>query len=213
MSLTKQIADIIRAELRVDNSADTIESTAAKIEALLPDYNAILVSSAALENEITSHLMDMLAATLLATLIEEEGGGRSNISYSPLSMDHMMKHYDFTVENDGLIRTVRISLKPDSDLTDESKWREPSNRHGVMHQDEDPTGAKPQAEEHVHNRPIWAIRANDALWRMADQADAGRLLPNYLQGDPTAHIENRFCLHKECPSTGCNEVTSDTNGA
>lgn len=212
MLTVKQIADIIRAELNQHPSQATpenIESAAEKIAAALPDYNQIAVTAAALENEITSTLMDMSVATVLATLIEEEGGGRSNIGISPLSMDHMMKHYIYEVRNEGMIRHVSIKLREDSNLQDEAAWREPSNRHGVMHQDEDTANAKPQAEPKVHDRPVWAVRDGAGLHEMPDEDAAKAFVLKSV--DPIAAVENRYCLHQDCPSTGCNhaEATSD----
>lgn len=219
MLTAKQIADIIRTEMLESDSATMApryETAAAKIAALIADDGSA-VAAAMLENEVTSTLMDMTVATVLATLIEEEGGGRSNIAISPMSMDHMMKHYLYEVRNEGMIRHVSIKLREDSDLKDEAAWREPSNRHGVMHQDEDASGAKPQAEPKVRDRPIWAISyvgedGERHLANMLDQADATRRLHQYhLVGAVEPEVQNRYCLHPDCPSTGCNhmEATSD----
>jgi hypothetical protein len=161
-----------------------------------------MVAAAAMaEVETTETLMQMLAATILATLIEEEGTGRSNITYSPASMDHMMKNYTFTTEKDAMATTIRIEMKPDSDLRDEANWRAPSNRHQV----EDVSDAKPQAEPKTYDRPLWAIRADDTLYRTADQADAERQLKGSFFDNPLAIIVNRHCLHLECPDSVCNQ--------
>lgn len=207
MLTEKQIADIIRAEMTGSDSATMApryEAAAAKIAAALPDYNQIAVTAAALENEVTSTLMDMTVATVLATLIEEEGGGRSNIGISPFSMDHMMKHYLYEVRNEGMIRHVSIKLREDSNLQDETAWREPSNRHGVMHQDEDTSNAKPQAEPKVHDRPLWAVRDGAGLHEMPDEDTAKAFVLKSV--DPIAAVENRYCMHSDCPSTGCNHA-------
>lgn len=203
---------LVRAKADKIEPHEAIDTVAEKIAALVSDDGAP-VAAAQLENEITSTLMDMTVATVLATLIEEEGGGRSNIGISPLSMDHMMKHYLYEVRNEGMIRHVSIKLREDSNLQDEAAWREPSNRHGVMHQDEDTANAKPQAEPKVHDRPVWAVRSplEACLYECADQAQAEETLRKTLPIDRLATIENRFCLHSDCPSTGCNhaEATSD----
>lgn len=207
MLTEKQIADILRAEVMACdavNLAPGFEAAAAKIAAALPDYNQIAVTAAALENEVTSTLMDMTVATVLATLIEEEGGGRSNISISPMSMDHMQQHYIYEVRNEGMIRHVSIKLREDSNLQDEAAWREPSNRHGVMHQDEDTSNAKPQAEPKVHDRPVWAVRDGAGLHEMPDEDTAKAFVLKSV--DPIAAVENRYCLHPDCPSTGCNRT-------
>lgn len=222
MLTAQQIAAIISANVDPDcERQDGVSEAAEKILAAMPDYNAIMVAGAALENEVTSTLMDMLAATILATLIEEEGGGRSNISYSPVSMDYMTKHYDYTVENEGLTRTVRIKMKDDSPLAhDREAWSQPSNRHGVMRQDYGPetfTSALPQAEPKVYDRPFWVIKyhKDDVMHfaKMNDQADAVRRLGHYkLSGEIFPSIENRHCLHTECPASGCTKKSEATSG-
>lgn len=232
MLTAKQIADIIRAELAgslASTASDQVERAAEKIATLTADDGSA-VAAAMLENEVTSTLMDMTVATVLATLIEEEGGGRSNISISPMSMDHMNQHYIYEVRNEGLIRHVSIKMREDSPLQDEANWREPSHRHGLVDMAPDALTIdqlKPQAEPKEHNRPVWAIKnGNGSLFRMHDQADAERQLrgegdhthaPRF-KDDPLSVIENRWCLHVDCPTTGCNhdpklqdkaEATSD----
>lgn len=210
MLTEKQIADILRAEVMACdavNLAPGFEAAAAKIAAALPDYNQIAVTAAALENEVTSTLMDMTVATVLATLIEEEGGGRSNISISPMSMDHMQQHYIYEVRNEGMIRHVSIKLREDSNLQDEAAWREPSNRHGLVDVAPAPLSLdqlKPQAEPKVHDRPVWAVRDGAGLHEMPDEDAAKAFVLKSV--DPIAAVENRYCLHPDCPSTGCNRT-------
>lgn len=211
MAYEKQIENIL-SDLICEGGGDkdTLTAYAAKIATLFED-NGATVAAAALENEVTSTLMDMLAATILATLIEEEGGGRANITYSPMSMEHMAQHYTYETENNGLIRTVRIKLREDSNLNDQAAWREPSNRHGLTEvlPAGAEAGAKPQAEPKVHDRPLWAIRYIDKeekphLAVMHDQADANRHVSDYESpGAPLPEVQNRFCLHTACPTTGC----------
>lgn len=217
MLTAPQIVTIIEASLAEREKGTSrgtrvaLEKAAEKIAGILEEDNKMLVSAAALENEVTSTLMDMLAATILATLIEEEGGGRSNITYSPMSMEHMAQHYTYETENDGLIRTVRIKLREDSNLNDQAAWREPSNRHGLVPVESEVSGAgaKPQAEPKEHNRPVWAIRYIDKeeqphLALMHDQADATRHVGDYESpGAPLPEVQNRWCLHADCPTTGC----------
>lgn len=229
MILTKQIERILYDFLgQGGGDADTIRETAEKIAALADD-NGAAVAAAMLENEVTSTLMDMTVATVLATLIEEEGGGRSNVSISPLSMDHMQQHYLYEVRNEGMIRHVSIKLREDSPLNSEEEWRKPSHRHGLV--DVAPTpphsvdDLKPQAALKVHDRPVWAVRFwcatgdgfRPELKECVDREDAERVVRGYHDDDgrPDATIENRYCLHEDCPSTGCNhsEATSDADGA
>lgn len=211
MITAKQIAALLRSEEHSpDNDGDGLwqERAAEKIAALLDDGSAT-VAAAQLENEVTSTLVDMTIATVLATLIEEEGGGRSNIAFSAMAMDHMMKHYEYTSEMDGMVRNIRIKLREDSDLNDPEAWRAPSNRHGVMHQDESGEGAKPQAEPKEYDRPVWAIKwvnehEEHDLAIMHDQRDAKAHLADYtFLGRPQPVIENRYCRHIDCPSTAC----------
>ena len=220
MLTAKQIADIIRDAHRAHNGADRFIEQAAEKIAELTDDNGATVAAAMLENEVTSTLMDMTVATVLATLIEEEGGGRSNVSISPMSMDHMQQHYIYEVRNEGMIRHVSIRMREDSDLRNEEAWREPSNRHGVMHQVEDTSNAKPQAEPKVHDRPVWAVRipidGEEPYLRPCNDEDHARKILRAVSGShPLAAIENRYCLHVDCPTTGCNksEATSDSDGA
>lgn len=219
MLTSNQVARMISAEIAQfvtpgDTALEAAISTVADKIVMLTDDSGATVAAAMLENEVTSTLLDLTVATVLATLIEEEGGGRSNVSISPMSMDHMMKHYEPDVRLDGLIRHVSIKLRDDSDLKNEAAWREPSNRHGVMHQDEDATGAKPQAEPREHNRPVWAIRVSahgepSTLLMCADRADAERVMRTTGKAYSTANIENRHCPHPDCPSSRCNEWKDD----
>jgi hypothetical protein len=215
MLSAKQIETMITDALK-STPRLAITRVAEKIAALIADDGAT-VAAAMLENEVTSTLMDMTVATVLATLIEEEGGGRANVSISPMSMDHMLKHYEHIVTTDGMIRNVAIQMREDSDLKNEIAWREPSNRHGVMHQDEDQTGAKPQAEERVYDRPVWAVRVSvegepSTLMSCANRADAEAVMRTTGKAYSMASVENRYCLHAGCPSTGCTEATSKSPG-
>lgn len=210
MLIVKQIERILYDFLgQGGGDADTIRETAEKIAALSDDNGAAL-AAAMLENEITSTLMDMTVATVLATLIEEEGGGRSNVSISPMSMDHMQQHYLYEVRNEGMIRHVSIKMREDSPLQDEENWRKPSHRHGLVDvADESTENAKPQADPKVHDRPLWAVRDGAGLHEMPDEAAAKAFVLKSV--DPIAVVENRFCYHADCPTTGCNhsEVASE----
>lgn len=206
--LFRIIKDGLGLEPSVMNASDhKIDAVVAKIMALADD-NGAAVAAAMLENEVTSTLMDMTVATVLATLIEEEGGGRSNVSISPLSMDHMQQHYLYEVRNEGMIRHVSIKLREDSPLQNEDEWRKPSHRHGLV--DVAPTpphsvdDLKPQAAPKVHDRPVWAVRDGAGLHEMDDEAAAKAFVLKSV--DPIAAVENRYCLHEDCPTTGCNHA-------
>ena len=173
MPTVQQITNAILSEFDTEEHRHLrpgFERAAVKVAELFDDHGQTLVAAAALENEVTSTLLDMTVATVLATLIEEEGTGRCNIDYSPMSMDHMMQHYVLETSNNGLVRTVRIKLREDSNLNDVENWRLPSNRHGVVDVADTtykPDDLKPQAEPKVHDRPVWAVRRHGGL----DQAD------------------------------------------
>jgi hypothetical protein len=221
----KQIERIIESEFNepfgpTPPDKSFMRRAAEKIAALTSDDGAA-VAAARLENEVTSTLMDMTVATVLATLIEEEGGGRSNVSISPMSMDHMQQHYTYEVRNEGLIRHVSITMREDSPLKSEENWREPSNRHSLVDVATEPytvDDLKPQAEPKEYNRPLWVISyigkdGERHIALMHDQADAKRHVGDYESpGAPLPEVQNRFCLHADCPTTGCNyaEVTSNS---
>lgn len=227
MLSAKQIAAIIKNEFDSANAKGDYkglwnENAAQKIHDLCqPDHN-IEIATAALENEVTDTLMNMLAATILATLINEEGGGRTNIRFSPGSMSIALAEWDYTVEHDGLERLVKIAPKdgegwiaekPESKLThllmgeDGPLPTQSNGNDGAPH---------PQAEPHEYNRPHWTVcytKHDDQgeskhVLRCHDRADAQRQLKKF---DPVsvlagvAKIENRWCLHPECPASGCNE--------
>lgn len=227
MLTAKQVADIIRSELAgslAPTAASQVEAAAEKIAELTKSDSQMLVSAQALENEVTSTLMDMTVATVLATLFEEEGGGRCNVAISPNSMNHMTKNYTYDVTMEGLTRHIAIQMREDSPLQTEEGWSKPSNRHAVaLDENEDPTGALPQAEPKNHDRPIWAIRTTryeeqvdewlPVLLNHHDRRDAERQCLAITKANPTrpAHVENRYCLHVECPASGCtqSEATSE----
>lgn len=198
--------------------ADTLETYADRINGYVAEMQAIqdgegtdaheMLAAVELANvETTETLMGMLAGTVLAQLIDEEGGGRSNITYSPEAMDSMMKRYELDVTRDGMLTTVRINPREGA-------------FPGLAIQIESGEDAKPQAEAKVHDRPVWAIRyyashGGPYLAKMHDEGDAERHLLDYTGSydSPEPTIENRFCLHPECPTTGClhkadEEVTS-----
>lgn len=209
----KQVANIIRDSLDNNPSNTTpecIEIAAAKIVELNGDPYALLNEAAKLEAQTMDALIDLVAATVLTTLIEEEGGGRSNVSISPNSMKLMAENYDMSVVKRGMIRTVSVALKPESPLTKTENWLAPSNRHG----EEDVSDAKPQAEPKTFDRPVWAVRFPEDeidgpayLRECHDRADAERVVRGSQLG---ARVENRCCLHLHCPTSRClvPEVTS-----
>jgi len=163
----------------------------------------LLASYAKLDAQNTEILIQLVAATVLYKLFVDEGGGRINIEFSPKDMDDMQRLFEMKGERDGLITKVAIS--PKAELSE--SW---------MVETEGGEDAKPQAQP-KDERPVWAIRwwkdGKSYLHNMHDQSDAERQLPSYhpKPGDPAASIENRMCLHPDCPSERCNHV--DDNGS
>lgn len=207
MLTVEQIAGIIAYE-------DSINDAAQKIYDLCKPDHSIDVAAAALENEVTSVLLDMTVATVLGTLIEQEGGGRTNFVISPQLMSLAMDSWDYTVTHDGLIRTISIISKHPEDFeeADGDELAKGQLLKGFMSHEHDAGWTKPQAGEHVYDRPLWAVRFTlddePCLRQCVDRADAERVLRTKLRDEPTAHIENRYCLHVECPASGCNADTA-----
>lgn len=175
---------------------------AEKIVALVQPQFDMMAAGATLEAQTIQTLMAMQTATVLAALIEEEGGGRSNMSYSPMKMAEMLALYGYTVEHDKLITTVRIFEKASLSML-------------VRDGEQADADAKPQAEPKVWDRPIWAVRISGDtdepyLRQCNDRDDAERVI-RALSATLITQVENRFCLHPDCPTTGCNETeaTSD----
>lgn len=152
----------------------------------------MLSAYASAEAATTEALIGLVAATVLAKLIEEEGGGRSNISFTPQDMDATFRDYHVDHSHEGII--TKVSLSPKTD------------RHErLMTQDEDTTKALPQAEPKPE-RPVWAVRmfGKDGLPYLRECND--RFHAETILGvvDQPASIENRMCIHPECPSDRCN---------
>lgn len=217
----KIIADAIDSDEAQSLNRSPGSIAAEKIAELTKADTDMLVAAQALENEITSTLVDMVVATVLATMIEEEGGGRANIHISPVTMAQVMKNWDYTSEMQNGLRVVSIKMKPDSET---AKSFEIAG--SLMRDDDEPTGpAKPQAEPKNYGGNFWVVKTtshdfvNDCMATVLrnchDRADAERQCRAILAAEPgrPAVVENRYCLHIECPSTGCTqtEATSDVD--
>lgn len=210
-----QIAAVIRSEMRIpEDKYPGADLAAEKIYDLCKPAHDIHLAAAALENEVTSTLMDMLVATILATLIEQEGGGRTNITFSPGAMQEIMTNWVYSVETAGMDRTIRIAPKKGDEW---SEGEPPSKLESLLMADSDKGEAKPQAAVHEYDRPLWVVACTDEdgntiFSRQLDRASAERELRSWgpqTALERNARIENRHCLHPTCPTTGCNEVTSE----
>lgn len=180
----RTIESLLEAAKRLAGSA------LAQREEEVPGTHAydLLAAFTTADLDVTESLIQMTAATVLYKLIQDEGGGRANVRFSPADMDAMYRDYHIEAGRDGLITFVRIIPKEGT-----------SDR--LMVQDEDTSDALPQAEAKPE-RPLWAIREGTQLFRCLDQRDAQRQLAGH---NPIAVIENRFCWHEECPSEHCNK--------
>lgn len=118
-----------------------------------------------------------------------------SVTFQPSDIDVMQRHYEFGVKRHGLHVTVTLTKKA-----------EPSE--SWTFRDDDDVPAKPQVEAQP-DRPVWAIRVGDTLTGYPDRALAEDMLLRVMT-ELGAQIENRYCLHPECPTTGCNhaEATS-----
>lgn len=182
----------------------------------------MLATYAKADANTTESLIYMVAATVLYKLIEEEGGGRSNISFSPKDMDDMFRNYTIDATRDGMLTVVRIAPREGSDhgkVADVGQMGEITQDtfKRLLVQDEDGSGAKPQAEAKVYDRPFWQVKTFNADGQPVSIDCSTRDVAEEVErieiaeGHP-AKVENRYCLHKECPAERCNhaEVTSTT---
>lgn len=231
MLTTQQIERIIIDAIESDDAQSFKRSPASiaaeKIAELTKADAQMLVAAQALENEVTSTLVDLVAATVLATLIYEEGGGRSSVAFSPQMMDEVMKNYTIEKEMHGILRNVRITLKPDSALAKgfegvrDAIATDPTP--GLMRDKivvpSDLSSVKPQAQPHDYGGPYWVVayqadldpepgetevRHGLRFLKMHDRADAERQCRK-IAPEKMAVVQNRYCLHASCPSTGCTE--------
>lgn len=143
--------------------------------------------------ENTSTLIGMIAATVLVKLGEEEGKGRSNITFSPADVDDVYKRYAVDVAIEGADTTVKVRPLDAGE----------AGLSLMVRDDVDSTDAKPQALP-KDERPVWAVRINGKLQEADDRRTAEGMLS--MTGDPLAAIENRMCMHEDCPTTRCNHV-------
>lgn len=175
--------------------------------------------------EVTETLIHMVAATVLAKLIDEEGGGRTNISFSPADMDEMHQRYMMHSTRDGLITTVKIEprqgafdkkLYGGADTNDDEEMEFVPTVQDVVPPTSfyaeagpiDSGSAEPQAKHVEHDRPLWAARINGKLYPASGRLQAGRVVTTRSAEEPNAvvQVENRFCYHDDCPAERCNRT-------
>lgn len=150
----------------------------------------------------TRVLIELIAAVVLAKTAQKGILARS-VTFAPQDIDDMQRAYDMTVKRDGMHVTVTLNKK---DEPTES-WQ--------LGEGEDGEGAKDQATA-PPERPVWAIAGGcdaDMVPALkgpyASRAEAEEAYSR-LPAD-RFRIQNRFCMHGNCPSDRCNhpEATSD----
>lgn len=140
----------------------------------------------------TEALIEMVAATVLHKLIEEEGGGRANVSFTPADMDNMHRTYEMIVNRDGM--TTTINLEP----REKSVLKLSHDREGTLEID---TTAKPQAVARPEE-PNWFAKIGGERQHCADKRSAENAVRLAISDDPTvvAEVENRRCPQSKCPA-------------
>lgn len=161
---------------------------------------------------VTETLINMVIATVLATLIDEEGGGRTNVAISPQAMSQMLDRYEMDAKRDGLLSVVNITPRPgvfgDAPLPPLEAHLE-AKPESLMTQDEEETAFEPQAEAHEYDRPLWGARVDGKLFPTSGREQAETVVRNADTGQ-IATIENRYCYHPDCPAERCNHLTNQT---
>jgi hypothetical protein len=143
-----------------------------------------------------SVLIELIAAVVMSKSAFL-GDTTASVTFSPSDIDEMQRHYEVGATRDGMQLTVTLTPKD----TPGPSWRTDAQESGE--------GAYPQAEApDTPERPVWAVRDGTTLVGCEDRPAAEAWA---RKGPETATVENRFCLHSECPSTHCNqaEATSE----
>lgn len=195
---------------RLKGYAKELEADAAEPSAGTSAYTMMAESERA-NLEVSETLINMVAATVLAKLIADEGGGRANIEFSPKDMDEMHQRYEIDATRDGMLTKVKLVPRPGAFATaeiivTEDQPKAPESLYSTQDRDEAP--AKAQTPEHVYDRPLWATRVDGKLFPASSKDQAERMVKG-AKGNQIAAIENRFCYHKECPAERCNVAATE----
>lgn len=192
----------------MDQYADQVELEAANLKALFDAEVAgthafDMIAAIEMGNvEITETLIHMVAATVLAKLIEEEGGGRSNITFSPADMDAMHRDYEMQTKRDGLVTTITLVPRDHMTHAVNNRLLTPMEAGekiaSLLAQPEDTTDALPQVEKSVA-KPYFFYRDGGGRKGPMSKDEAQDLV--FKSVDPTAHVENRMCGNVECPNS------------
>lgn len=185
-------------------------------------------------------LISLTVATVLSNLVDQEGGGRINMTISPKHMSDMLDRYTMTATRDGMATTVTLTpiegafgddmafvlhttpapqpIEPGQIFHAAAVEAQPDNlpptaMHTEMSVETlDVSDAKPQADPKPE-RPLWGYRRDGHLSPVSDKATAEDRVRAWSASypDSVVQVENRFCYHETCPAEHCNkEVTSET---
>jgi len=178
----------------MDQYADHILAVVGELEKPAAGTHAyeLIAATEAANIQNTETLIHLVAATVLCNLGERE------VSFTPADMDHMHQHFIMSAVRDGMSTTVKIERR---DVSLPPMALQP----GI-----DDSPAEPQAPEHVYDRPLWAVRVGDKIIPALDRIDAETR--QAMEGE-LATVENRFCYHPDCPSTGCQRAPSGDGAA
>lgn len=188
----------------MDQYADRLDTTG-KVNPPSAGTSAyeMLAMSATAELDTIEQMVYLTAATVLAKLIDDEGGGRVNISFSPLDMDLAIQRYDLETSRDGMTTNVKLVPKPGAfaQKPPTSLYLEPTTT-------EDDTPAKPQVLAHspTEDRPLWAARIAGKLFPASTKSQAEKMATSNPSPDTVSQVENRFCYHADCPAERCNHT-------
>lgn len=215
-----QLDDCIeRADVQIANNKDDIELDARL--AFLYELNAELKKDggqagthaydmmAAVEDinaGNTRVLIELIAGVVIAKAREamengvlDEKATELSVTFQPSDIDDMQRAYDMAVKRDGMHVTVTLTKK--SEPTE--SWQ--------LDEEESGEGALEQAAE-APERPVWAVRTGDGhLHGWGSRKEAENAVRDDYADEPLAHVENRYCLHEDCPSEGCNHAEATSN--
>lgn len=155
----------------------------------------------------TAVLIELIAALVMWKTETRRNPDEMTVSFTPQDIDVMQKAYQVVAKRDGYLLTVSLVKR--------------ANPAESWLSDKEPTaGAKPQATPpDTPEAPLWALRSlSGSLFLCDSREHAERVLrgaeehptvPRAIMGGDLS-IQNRHCLHTECPSARCMapEVTS-----
>lgn len=139
----------------------------------------------------TRVLIELIAGVVMMKRSENPLLDTMSVTFQPSDIDDMQRNYEFGVKRHGLHVTVTLTKKA-----------EPSE--SWTFRDDDDVPAKQQVEAQP-DRPVWAIRVGDTLTCFPNRPMAENSL-RQMTPELGGQIENRYCLHSDCPTTGCNQA-------